>query len=236
MARDSQVGAVRDRRDNLSRVVPLRNRVTPLSELVAVPERGLVHGNRGCLHDGSRRIRRHHATRRWIACRLEFKGWQRSPLMQPGRYTELFFLDDATALAAGHRPCALCRRADYTRLVGGWRELHPGPVSADAIDARLHEERFDVATRRQRHHAAVVDDLPDGAFVLEDDLPWLVLGPRFLRWTVAGYVESRARPVGRSVTLITPPSLVALLRSGWEPLVPFLHPSAAQARTSRRRT
>ena len=84
--------------------MPLQNRVTPLSELVADPARGLVYGNRGCLHDAHGRIRRHHAGRRWIACRLRFRGWHRSPLLQPGRFTELFFLDEATAFAAGHRP------------------------------------------------------------------------------------------------------------------------------------
>jgi hypothetical protein len=93
--------------------MPLQNRVTPLGELVADPARGLVYGNRGCLHDETGRIRRRYNGRRWIACRLEFRGWRRRPLMQPGRFTELFFLDEATALAAGHRPCALCRRGDY---------------------------------------------------------------------------------------------------------------------------
>ena len=106
--------------------MPLQNRVTPLGDLVAAPERGLVYGNRGCLHDASGRIRRHYAVKRWIACRLEFKGWQRGPLLQPGRFTELFFLDEATAFAAGHRPCAICRREDYERFTAIWRELHPG--------------------------------------------------------------------------------------------------------------
>ena len=105
--------------------MPLQNRVTPLSELVADPARGLVYGNRGCLHDDDGRIRRRYNGRRWIACRLEFRGWQRSPLLQPGRFTELFFLDEATAFAAGHRPCALCRREDYVRFSELWRELHP---------------------------------------------------------------------------------------------------------------
>ena len=118
--------------------MPLQNRVTPLGELIADPARGLVYGNRGCLHDEGGRIRRRYAGKRWIACRLEFRGWRRRPLLQPGRFTELFFLDDATALAAGHRPCALCRREDYNRLVAFWRELHPGQVGADAIDDRLH--------------------------------------------------------------------------------------------------
>ena len=91
--------------------MPLQNRVTPLSELVAEPGRGLVYGNRGCLHDAHGRIRRRWATKRWIGCKLEFRGWHREPLLQPGRFTELFFLDEATAFAAGHRPCALCRGA-----------------------------------------------------------------------------------------------------------------------------
>ena len=122
--------------------MPLQNRVTPLSELIATPGRGLVYGNRGCLHDDAGRIRRHHNGKRWIACRLRFRGWHRAPLMQPGRFTELFFLDEATAFAAGHRPCALCRRADYERLVALWQQLHPGQRGADAIDAQLHAERL----------------------------------------------------------------------------------------------
>ena len=106
--------------------MPRQNRVTPLGELVATSERGLVYGNRGCLHDELGRIRRRYAGRRWIACRLEFRGRRRTPLLQPGRYTELFFLDDATALAAGHRPCAECRREDYDRFVALWRRPPPG--------------------------------------------------------------------------------------------------------------
>ena len=115
--------------------------------LIAHPARGLVYGNRGCLHDEQGRIRRRGRRRRWIACRLEFRGWHREPLMQPGKFTELFFLDEATAFAAGHRPCALCRREDYVRFGELWGELHPGAVGADAIDAQLHAERVD-GTRR----------------------------------------------------------------------------------------
>src|SRR3954447_5212073 len=121
--------------------MPRQNRVTPLGDIVAHPGRGLVFGNRGCLHDGSGRIRRTHRTRAWIACRLEFKD-RRRELMRPGRFTELFFLDEATALAAGHRPCAECRRADYDALVALWRERHPTDAGADAIDTRLHAERL----------------------------------------------------------------------------------------------
>jgi hypothetical protein len=199
--------------------VPLQNRVTPFGELVADPAHGLVYGNRGCLHDETGRIRRRFAGRRWIACRLEFRGRRRHPLLQPGKYTELFFLDDATALASGHRACAECRRADYDRLVAilGAR--------ADAIDGRLHEERLDPATGGQRRHTAQLDDLPDGSFVLWRDAPHLVLGEELLRWTPAGYAERSPRP-GDRAALLTPPSLVGVLRAGWDPLVPLLHGSA----------
>ena len=200
--------------------MPLRNRVTPLGELVADPARGLVYGNRGCLHDERGQIRRRYNGTRWIACRLRFRGWQRRPLLQPGRFTELFFLDDATAMAAGHRACALCRRADYERLTTIWRRLHPGQIGADAIDAQLHSERL------LPYPEAMLDGLPDGAFVLRDGEPWLVLGRELLRWTPAGYAERRPRPASERVALVTPPSLVAVLRAGWQPLVPLFHPSA----------
>ena len=198
--------------------MPLQNRVTPLSELVADPARGLVYGNRGCLHDADGTIRRRHGVRRWIACRLRFKDWHRSPLLQPGRFTELFFLDEATAFAAGHRPCALCRRADYDAfraLVGGG--------GADAIDLVLHAERLD--GRERRLHEVPLESLPDGAFVLRDDAPWLVRGTELLRWTPAGYTDRMPRQTG-TARLITPPTLTRVLASGWDGAVPLLHPSA----------
>ena len=208
--------------------MPLPNRVTPLGELVADPARGLVYGNRGCLHDETGRIRRRFNGKRWIACQLEFRGWQRGPLLQPGRFTELFFLDEATAFAAGHRPCALCRRVDYKRFVEIWGELHPDEVGADAIDARLHAERVEPGTRGQLRHEAELDELPDGSFVLQDGAPQLVLGSELLSWTAAGYAGRRPRPTGDQVTLITPPSLVAVLRAGWEEaVVPLFDPSFA---------
>src|SRR5437870_10240976 len=205
--------------------MPLQNRVTPLGELIADPARGLVYGNRGCLHDAQGRIRRRWATKRWIACRLEFRGWRRHPLLQPGRFTELFCLDEATAFAAGHRPCALCRREDYDRFVAIWSELHPGQVGADAIDAQLHTERVDPGTRGQLRREAPLDGLPDGAFVLREGAPYLVLGAYLLRWTAAGYVARAPRPVRQQALLITPPSLIEVLRADWQPLVPLLHPS-----------
>src|SRR5258708_34799469 len=107
--------------------MPVQNRVPPLGELIATPERGLVYGNRGCLHNEVGQIRREYNGRRWIACQLEFRGRRRRPLMAPGRYTELFFLDEATALAAGHRPCAECRRADHEHPLTAWAAPHPSP-------------------------------------------------------------------------------------------------------------
>jgi hypothetical protein len=207
--------------------VPLQNRVTPLGELVADPARGLVYGNRGCLHDADGRIRRRYNGRRWIACRLEFRGWHRHPLLQPGKFTELFFLDEATAFAAGHRPCALCRREDYNRFLELWRERHPGARGADDVDAQLHAERVDATTRAHRCHEAPFDTLPDGTFVLRDGAAHLVLGARLLRWTPRSYAAPRARPEDDSALVITPPSLVAVLRAGWQGDVPLLHPSAS---------
>ena len=203
-----------------------QNRVTPLGELIATPERGLVYGNRGCLHDDTGRIRRRFNGRRWISCQLEFKDWRRGQLLQPGKFTELFFLDEATAFAAGHRPCALCRRADYNRFVEIWQALHPGQSGADAIDAQLHDERIDPGSRARRHHDAAFDDLPDGVFVLHEGAPHLVLGDGLLAWSAGGYRSRAARPTGGRARLITPPSLVAVLRTNWQSLVPVVHPSA----------
>jgi len=199
--------------------MPLQNRVTPLGDLISDRARGLLYGNRGCLHDGDGTIRRSFAVKRWIACRLEFKGRQRR-LLTPGCYTELFFLDEATAFAAGHRPCAECRREDYNRFV------EVVGLRAAAIDERLHCERLDASGAR-RLYRVNVEDVPDGAFVLNDGEPWLVLGAELLRWTPTGYTErARRRPKG-DVELITPPLLVDVLRSGWRGSEPLLHPSSA---------
>jgi hypothetical protein len=194
---------------------PRQNRVTPLGELISDPARGLVYGNRGCLHDAHGVVRRRFATKRWIACRLEFKGWQRKRFFQPGKFTELFFLDEATAFSAGHRPCALCRRADYNRFLA-----LVGETGADAIDARLHEERLGP------YRDARLGELPTGTFVLRDGEPWLVKDAELLRWTPAGYTERLARSRNDQATVVTPPSLVGVLRAGWSGAVPLLHETA----------
>jgi hypothetical protein len=214
--------------------MPRQNRVTPLGEVIATPERGLVYANRGCIHDAHGAVReRRNPTKRWIACRLEWGGRRRQPLMAPGKFTELFFLDEATALAAGHRPCGECRHADYEHLKTVWAELHPDQHGADAIDEQLDWERRNAQTKQRRFHAAPLDELPDGAFVMLDGEPHLVLGRQLLRWSPAGYTAPTPRPAGdrggargRAATVITPPSLVALLRTDRAPLVPLLHPTA----------
>jgi hypothetical protein len=213
--------------------VARQNRLTPLGELIAADARGLVYGNRGCLHDDHGRIRRGYAVKRWIACRLEFKGRRRSPLMMPGRFTELFFLDEVTALAAGHRPCAECRREDYLRLRELWSRIHPQQIGADAIDQQLHVERLTPADGRpgsvagaRRLHRLLWRELPDGAFILRGRSPALVLGDQLLDWSPNGYADPVQRPVRGDADVITPPSLLALLASGWEPVVPLVHQSA----------
>ena len=147
--------------------------------------------------------------------------------MQPGRFTELFFLDEATAFAAGHRPCALCRRQDYNRFTAIWQQLHPGDSGADEIDDRLHRERL-TDSRSRRLHELHSADLPDGALVLHRNSPHVVFAGHLLAWSSGGYVNHLGLPAG-STTVITPPSLLEVLRTGWEPGVPLLHPSARAA-------
>jgi hypothetical protein len=193
--------------------MPLRNRVTPLGDVSETPERGLVYGNRGCLHNNAGVVVRRAATRRWIACRLSYRGWYQGATPRPGRFTGLFFLDDATALAAGHRPCALCRRDDYKRVLAitGYR-------GADAIDLDLQAQRTGSRMR------VTTASLPDGAFVMFDGAPHLVVDGALRRWSPAGYGPARAAP--KNAALITPKLIVPVLAAGWEPLVPFLHPTA----------
>jgi len=199
--------------------MPLQNRVTPLGELIETHERGLVFGNRGRLHDDDRRIRRNHDGRRWIACRLEFRDRRREP-MPPGRYTGLFFLDDATALAAGHRPCAECRREDYR----GFLE-HAHATNAGELDRRLHTERLGRDVQNRRLHERRMEELPDGAIVLLDGTSHLVLGDALLRWTPAGYAERQRRPRGR-IDVVTPPTCLRVLDSDWTDSAPLFHPSS----------
>jgi hypothetical protein len=201
--------------------VPFQNRVTPFGEIVAVAGRGMLMGNRGVLHDDAQRIVRPWQLRRWIACLTAFRGRHRA-IMQPRRYTELFFLDEAAALAAGHRPCAECRNADYRRFRSLWRSVHGEPADADAMDRVLHAERLD--GRRKRTHRAPFSSLPDGTYVELDGAAWLVRRDELLAWSDRGYAERRPRPREGDASVLTPPSIVALLAAGY-PVA--MHPSAA---------
>ncbi len=206
--------------------MPRQNRVTPDGQIIATPARGMFMGNRGCLHDDAGNIRRAYANRRWIICVLEFKNRRRA-LMQPGRYTELFFLDEATALAAGHRPCAECQRERYNLFRRLWADVHGlDHISADELDLALHAERLNADGSKQTYRAALAD-LPDGVFVRLDQHPdadFLVLSDRLLRWTPFGYIEPIPRPADVSVTVLTPPSSVKVLAAGYAPVI---HASAS---------
>ncbi len=210
--------------------MPRQNRVTPFGEIVATPERGTFLGNRGVLHDAEGRIRRAWQVKRWLVCVLEFRGRKRE-VMTPGSYTELFFLDEATALAAGHRPCAECRHARFLDFCTAWRLAHPGDggsqqrPTADVIDRRLHAERVN-PDRSKRTFKAALDELPDGVFVTfeaSSEQAYLLRGDGLSPWSPGGYGERRPRPPGVSVVVLTPPSTVATIRAGY---VPEVHPSA----------
>lgn len=212
--------------------MPRCNRVTPFGQVVAIPERGTLMGNRGILHDPDGQVRRAWQVKRWLLCVLEFRGRRRT-VMAPNRYTELFFLDEATGLAAGHRPCFECQRTRYLEFRAAWDAGHSGgnepatPTPADMIDDQLHRERVD-RSRRKQVYRACLDDLPDGVFVVRDSSPLvaeLVYGDRLLAWSPAGYSRTSSRPAGEVVSVLTPRSTVAVIHAGFTPGV---HPSANQ--------
>lgn len=187
------------------------NRMTPFGVPEAVPARGTLMGNRGCLVDRQGRLARPWQLERWITCVLEFRGRRRTPLMAPGRYTELFFLDEATALAAGHRPCAECRRADAHAFRRAWDAGRDAAVGAfPALDHALHAQRT-AGPWRARGAA-----LPDGTMVAVDGDALLVHGDALLPWSHGGYGPPRPRPAG-TVDVVTPRGTVAALAAGWTP-------------------
>jgi hypothetical protein len=202
----------------------LQNRVDPLGNIVSAPQRGTLMGNRGgCLHDGARRLgRRRWVSKAWIACVLDFRGRHRT-IMTPGRYTELFFLDEATALAAGHRPCFECRRGDARAFAQAWAQgnwLDAAPRAGE-MDAVLHGERIGRG-RLHPTHRLPADDLPDGTIVLLGAVPHLLAAGAVRQWSFAGYGSPIPLP-GMTVDVVTPPSVVRTLAAGYRPV---LHPSA----------
>lgn len=205
----------------------LQNRVTPLGEIVAHPARGLFMGNRGILHGSDQRLGRARWRHpHWVTCVLVYKDWHRQ-VMQPNNYTELFFLDEATALAAGHRPCALCRRQAYAAFQGAFsKALHrEGPPSAGVLDRMLHQARIASGTREQGRFEGMLDDMPDGAMVRFRNEPlvaWLVQNEHLLRWQPEGYDRREPRPAGKSVDVLTPRPTVLALQNGYKA---ELHPT-----------
>lgn len=202
--------------------MPRQNRVNPFGEIVAAAARGTRMGNRGCLHDEGDTIRRPFANRRWIQCVLDFNGRRRT-IMAPRRYTELFFLDEATGLAAGHRPCAECQSRRYRRFREVWAKAFGGdPPSADAMDLVLHQERLGPG-KTKRTFEAKLGELPLGTMVVKDGAPYLVLEATLRPWSFAGYGEAIPKEDEETVEVLTPPSIVRIIRAGFEV---DIHPSA----------
>jgi hypothetical protein len=203
--------------------MPLQNRVTPFGDIIATPHRGLFTGNRGIIHDpATKTLTRRWASHAWLTCVCEFRG-RRRKVMGGRSWTELFFLDEATALAAGHRPCFFCRRDDANRFRAAWQQGNRvSGMLAPEIDAVLHDERLDVRTKRLHALPVPVKRLPDGAMVALDGESFLIVQGRALLWKPAGYREAQAAFAG--AMLLTPPSTLRALSAGYRPV---LHPSAA---------
>ena len=204
----------------------LQNRVRPDGEIIASPSRGAMMGNRGgAFHTADQTLLpRHWHSRQWICCVLEFKDRHRQ-VMQPRRYTELFFLDEATALAAGHRPCFECRRAAALHFAQLWNDVQnlPGRAAAPDMDIALHAERADRHDHK-RTFSANIDTLPDHTFIRLGSDHFRVAGHHLQAWSFDGYGALRPRPPDTKVEVLTPPSTVAVLGAGY---VPVLHKSAA---------
>jgi hypothetical protein len=203
-------------------LVSLLNRVDPHGRIFRTAARGTLMGNRGgVLHNERRELVRRFASRRWIACVLEFKGRSRT-VMSPGLYTELFFLDEAVALAAGHRPCAECRRERFNKFKSSWRRREGvdrlEPLRAPEMDEDLHRARIDEQGGKVTYEAAL-DSLPNGCFVEIDGGAHLVWDDALLLWTPEGYTKRARRPVGVTATVLTPGPTVECIRGGYEPAV-----------------
>jgi len=207
--------------------MPRQNRITPFSEIIATPARGALMGNRGCLHDNRQQIIRLYQGKRWIICVPRFKDRHRE-IMTPGQYTELFFLDEATAFAAGHRPCAECSRPRFENFRSHWSQANPeiagGPKPlATVIDGALHRERIDTA-QQKIIYTEKLGALPEGSFVaLDEKQPYLLFQDFLLAWHPKGY--GRRLPAQRDliVQVLTPQSIVKTLAHGYAAEV---HPSA----------
>ena len=209
---------------------PLQNRVTPFGEVVAIEQRGLFTGNRGIIHDVASKtlLRRRWTSKAWLICSLSDRGRWRAVMGQHG-WTELFFLDEAVALAAGHRPCFACRRAAAEAFSAAWasaQQLHRVPP-APAIDAVLHAERLDHRRKRIHPLALPIAALPDGAVVARDGAAFTIVGGRAHRWSERGY--DAAQSLDAVDGLLTPPSTLAALQAGYRPVLQPSIDAAASA-------
>jgi hypothetical protein len=208
--------------------MPLQNRVTPTGDIIATPHRGMFTGNRGIIHDpATRTLTRRWASKTWLTCVCEFRGRQRA-VMGGRSWTELFFLDEATAFAAGHRPCFFCRREDANRFRAAWEAGNGvANVLAGEIDAVLHRERLDHRKKRLHPLPAPLGELPDGAMVQEGNESYLIAQGRALWWSPAGY-RAAPNPL-QDAMLLTPPSTLRALSAGYRPV---LHDGAIVAATT----
>jgi hypothetical protein len=216
--------------------MPLQNRVTPFSTIVAVSDRGAFTGNRGVIHNEQKQIVKHHAVKYWITCVLHYKG-KRRQLMTPNRWTELFFLDEATAFAAGHRPCGFCRHAHFKRFKQLWLQANgkkyglTGNVKMEVIDNIIHRERL-TENNLQRTFAAVLSTLPGGVFVTltNDGHAYLWYNQQLYQWSFSGYKKIISFNAHQTVKVLTPVSYVEVMRFGYEVGVEVFEKHSAGAR------
>jgi hypothetical protein len=202
--------------------MPRQNRVDPYGAIIVDAERGTLMGNRGCLHDAQGTVKKPWARKAWVTCLLEFHGRHRN-IMAPNQYTELFFLDEATAFSAGHRPCGECRRSRYALFKDLWVKTQRFAAGGiQAVDQSLHAERIDSSGRKQRWRASL-RDLPDGCLVEMADRPALWAQGRLLAWSTFGYLELLAIPTDPVIDVLTPRSICETFAAGY---VPEIHRSA----------
>ena len=198
----------------------LQNRVNPYGEIIETKARGSWMGNRGLLHNPEQHIIRPYKLKAWITCLLEFKGRYRE-IMTPNLYTELFFLDEATAFAAGHRPCFECRREDSNRFKAYWLKGNPAynfslKTSINAIDKILHQERMNEDGSKKMYKTNA-GSLPDGTFISINKSPYLIINRHMYLWTPAGYTKKQTLPVDDEVNVLTPKSIVNAFYAGYVP-------------------
>ena len=200
----------------------LQNRVTPLGEIIRTKARGAWMGNRGLLHNKLQEINRGYRLKAWITCKLEFKNWKR-PVMAPGQYTELFFLDEATAFAAGHRPCAECRREDFIRFKSLWVLANPvygfdlkTPIAQ--IDEVIHRERLKEDGSKNTFETSG-KNIPDGTFILHENNPFLLMNGQMYQWFPEGYGKATPMLSPKKIISLTPASIITTFRQGYLPQV-----------------